>query len=222
MTKTFKLLASAIALSAVTAVPAVAQRAAATPAPVVATADVDAAVQQSNAFTVAVTQIQTTYAPQIANRATAAQALQTELQALGAVAQGEQARSPQNPTALAAAITAFRTRQQSAEQELQALSQPIDLAVTYVREQITLQLSDAVRAATTARRIDVLLNNEAIVWRAETADLTPTIVTELNRLVPLVQIVPPAGYQPGMLLRAQQANAAAAPAVPAAVAPQTR
>ncbi|MEQ1724709.1 MAG: OmpH family outer membrane protein [Sphingopyxis sp.] len=219
MTKTTLMLASALALSTAVAPPALAQRAAAVTAPVVATADVDGAVQQSAAFTTAATQIQTTYAAQLANRTVRAQALQAELTALRTAAVTEQGRTPQNAAALQAAIAAFTTRQQAAEQELQTLSQPIDLAVTYVREQITLKLSDAVRAATTARRVDVLLNNEAVVWRAETVDLTPAIVAELNRLVPNVAIVPPEGYQPGMLLRAQQANAATAPA-PAA--PQTR
>jgi|CXWL01.1.fsa_nt_gi Skp family chaperone for outer membrane proteins len=222
MTKTFKIMASAIALAAATATPALAQRAAAVAAPVVATADVDGAVQQSAAFTLAASQIQTTYAAQINNRTVRAQALQAELTTLRTAAIAEQGRTPQNAAALQAAVTAFQTRQQAAEQELQTLSAPIDLAVTYVREQITLKLSDAVRAATTARRVDVLLNNEAVIWRAETADLTPAIVTELNRLVPNVAIVPPEGYQPGMLLRAQQANAATAPVTATPAVPQTR
>lgn len=189
----------------------------------VATVDVDGAVQSSAAFATAVTQIQTTYAAQIQNRQIRAQALQAELQGLAATAQAEQARTPQNATALQTAITAYRTRQQAAEQELQTLSQPIDLAVTYVREQITLQLSDAVRTASTARGINLLVNNESVVWRSEAADLTPAVIAELNRLVPNVQIVPPEGYQPGMLLRAQQNNAAnGTPAAPTPAAPQTR
>ncbi|MEQ1509429.1 MAG: OmpH family outer membrane protein [Sphingopyxis sp.] len=220
MTKTFMMMASAIALSVGT--PALAQRAAAVAAPVVATADIDGAVQQSAAFAAAATQIQTTYAAQISNRTVRAQALQAELTTLRTAAIAEQQRTPQNAAALQAAITAFQTRQQAAEQELQTLSQPIDLAVAYVREQITLKLTDAVRAATTARRVDMLLNSEAIVWRADSADLTPAIVTELNRLVQNVAIVPPEGYQPGMLLRAQQANAATAPATPTPAAPQSR
>ena len=207
MLKAVALAATAITASAVATTPAFAQARLA-----VATADVDAAVQQSAAFTAAVPLIQTTYAAQIQARATRATALQTELQGLGAVAQGEQARSPQNAAALTAAINAYQTRQAAAQQELQTLSAPIDLAVTYVREQITLKLSDAVRAATTARRVDVLLSNEAVVWRADTADITSAVVAELNRLVPSAQVVPPAGYQPGQLLRAAQAAPAAAPA----------
>ena len=215
--KAVALSATAIAASTVVAAPALAQsRTAAPAAPVVATANVDGAIQGTTAFTTAVTQIQTSYAPQIQARATRAQALQTELQTLGATAQAEQNRQPQNATALAAAVNAYRTREQSAQAELQQLSAPIDLAVTYVREQITLKLQDAVNAATTARRVDMLVNSDAVFWNNANADLTQAITAELNRLVPSVQAIPPAGYQPGMLLRAQAQ--AAAPAVPAAPA----
>jgi Skp family chaperone for outer membrane proteins len=219
--KAVALSATAIAASTVVATPALAQsRNAAPAAPVVATANIDGAIQSTTAFSAAVTQIQTAYAPQIQNRATRAQALQTELQTLGAAVQAEQARQPQNATALQAAVTAYRTREASAQAELQELSAPIELAVTYVREQITLKLQDAVNAATTARRVDMLVNSDAVFWNNANADLTPAITAELNRLVPSVQAVPPAGYQPGMLLRAQAQ--AAAPAVPAPAAAPTR
>lgn len=220
---------AAIATPMLAASPALAQNRPAAP-PVVATADVDAAVQQSAAFTTAITQMQTTYAAQITARNTRAQALQTELQALQTAAVTEQNRQPRNATAYQAAVTAFQTRQNAAQQELRTLSQPIDLAIAYVREQITLRLAEAVRAATTARRVDVLLTNEGVIWRNDSADMTAAIVTELNRLVPNVQIVPPQGYEPGALLRAQQAQAAGQPAAPGApaaptpppVQPQTR
>lgn len=233
MTNMFKaaLLGTAAALAApvLLASPAHAQNRNATAAPTVATADVDAAVQQSAAFTTAVTQMQTTYAPQITARNTRAQALQTELQALQTAAVTEQNRQPRNEQAFQAAVTAFQNRQNAAQQELRQLSQPIDLALAYVREQITLRLQEAVNAATTARRVDILLTNEGVIYRAPTADITAAIVTELNRLVPTVQIVPPQGYEPGSLLRAQQAQAQAAaqagqPAAPTPppAQPQTR
>lgn len=225
MTKFLKSMAYGVAILAsaggVTTV-AAAQNRNTAPVNSVAAVNVDAAVQTSAAFAAAVTQIQTTYAAQIQARDARAQALQAELQTLGAAAQAEQARAPQNATALQAAITAYRTRQQSAQQEMQTLTQPIELAVTYVREQITLQLSQAVRDAAAARGVSLLVNSESVVWRADTADITSQVVTELNRLVPNVQIVPPQGYEPGMLLRAQQNNAANPAATPPAAAPQSR
>jgi Skp family chaperone for outer membrane proteins len=222
-----KTAAFAAALAATTAlVPtiAVAQRnAPATAAPVVVVANIDQAVQQTNAFTVALQQIQVTYAPQITNLQTRAQALQTELQPLLAAAQAEAARQPRNQPAYEAAVRAYQTRQQAAEAEVGQLEAPIRLAQAYAQEQITLRASEAITAARTARRADIVLTDGAVIQFADGASITAAITTELNRLVPNVQIVPPAGYQPGALMRAaQQQAAAAAPAAPVPAAPQTR
>ena len=223
----FKSAAMLAAFAAATAftTPALAQRGAAAPAaPVVVVADIDAAVQQSAAFTTAVTQIQTTYAPQIQNLNTRRQALQGELQTLFQAAQTAQAATPRNEQAVQTAIRAFQTRQQEAEREIGELNAPIELAVAYVQEQITLRMNEAVTAARTARRADIVLTRGAAIQVADSANITPAIVAELNRLVPNVQIVPPQGYEPGSLMRAQQQQAAAAATgTPApAAAPETR
>jgi Skp family chaperone for outer membrane proteins len=223
----FKSAAMIAALAAATAIssPALAQRGgAAAAAPVVVIADVDAAVQQSAAFTTAVSQIQTTYAPQIQNLNTRRQALQGELQTLFQAAQAAQAATPRNEQAVQTAIREFQTRQQAAEREIGELNAPIELAVAYVQEQITLRMNEAVTAARTARRADIVLTRGAAIQVADSANITPAIVAELNRLVPNVQIVPPQGYEPGSLVRAAQQQAAAAAAgTPApAATPETR
>jgi Skp family chaperone for outer membrane proteins len=219
MLKSAMLGVAALSASTVVATPAFAQA-----RQTIGVANLDQAVQTSNANTVAVQQIQTTYAAQIAAHTARATALQTELQGLAATVQAEQARSPQNSTALQAAVTAFTTRRTAAQQELGQLSAPVELALAYVREQISMRLNEAVTAAAAARRVDLVLTQEAALFAAPTADVTPAVVTELNRLIPNAQIVPPQGYQPGALIRAQQAAASAAPAAaPAAAAPpQTR
>lgn len=227
MITNFKSAALVAALAAATAfsTPALAQRGgAATAAPVVVVADVDAAVQQSAAFTTAVTQIQTTYAPQIQNLNTRRQALQGELQTLFQAAQAAQAATPRNEQAVQTAIREFQTRQQAAEREIAELNAPIELAVSYVQEQITLRVNEAVTAARTARRADIVLTRGAAIQVSESANITPAIVAELNRLVPNVQIVPPQGYEPGSLMRAaqQQAQAAAAGTPAPAATPETR
>ena len=215
--------ASIAALAVATPTMVAAQRAGAVATPVIGVADVDVAVQQTAAFTAAVTQIQTTYAPQIANLNARRAALQTELTTLGQAVQTEQARTPANPTAVNTAATAYRTREAAAQQEIQGLSRPIDLSVAYVREQITLRLGEAVRAAAAARHVDAILTDGAVIWSNEALNVNSAIVTELNRLVPSVQVVPPAGYEPGSLIRAQQAAAqAAAPTTPAPAQPQSR
>ena len=150
--------------------------------------------------------------------------LQTELQTLFQAAQTAQAATPPNEQNVQNAIRAFQTAQQAAEREIATLNAPIELAVSYVQEQITLRMNEAVTAARTARRADIVLTRGAAIQVADSANITPAIVVELNRLVPNVQIVPPQGYEPGSLMRAQQQQAAAAAAgTPApAATPETR
>ncbi|NKB16634.1 MAG: OmpH family outer membrane protein, partial [Sphingomonadales bacterium] len=209
LTKAAMLATVAIAGASVLTTPAFAQSRGATASTAVGIANLDQAVQQSAANATAIQQIQVTYAAQIAQHQARATALQAELQQLGAVVQGEQARNPQNSTALQAAVQAFTTRRTSAQQELGQILAPVELAVAYVREQITMRLTEALTATATARRLDVILTQEAAVHVSPSADVTAAVVTELNRLVPSVQIVPPQGYQPGALMRAAQAAAAA-------------
>src|SRR3546814_765990 len=136
----------------------------------------------------------------------------------------------QNQTALQAAAKAVQDKRQSATEELSKINGPVDLAVAYVEDQISVRMNEAIKAAMTAKKIDLLLSPEAVLARENNVDITDAVVTELNRLLPSVSITPPAGYQPGQLVqqknqaamnaaRAQQ-GAAAAPA--AGTQPQTR
>ncbi len=230
MTKTFTraALAATVAAAALLAAPASAQRnrdavPAGPAAPVVVVADTDGAIQASNAYQVAMQQMQATYAPQLAELQTRRTVLQAELQTLYTTVETEQNRTPQNRTALETAARNFQARQASAEQEIQRIGAPLELARQYVIEQITLQISPAVTTARTARGANLVLRRESVIYANETANITPAIVAELNRLVPNVQIVPPQGYEPGQLIAAQQAAAnpaAAAAAAPAPVTPQ--
>ncbi len=228
MTKTFKsaALAATVAAAALLATPAAAQRNAAPAAPVVGYVDVEGAIAQSNAYRVAQTQVEQTYGPQLQSIEARATALQTEIQPLLAAAQAEAARTPRNEQAYNNAVRAFQTRQQAAQAEVDQLQAPIRLAQAYIQEQIAVRAREAITAARTARRVDVVLTAGAVLDAVPTANMTDTVVTELNRLVPNVQIVPPAGYEPGALQRAQlQAAAAAAQpgaAAPAPAQPETR
>jgi Skp family chaperone for outer membrane proteins len=231
------LLGSAAAL-ALSSAPAMAQRGGATPAPaaqaapVVVVANTDAAIVNTNAYRAAVQQIQATYAAQIQQVQARRTALEAELRPLQQAAVTEQSRQPRNQAAYETAVRTFQTRQQAAEAELGRLGQPVQLAQEYAAEQISLRVSEAFETARRARGANIVLRVESVLTADDSANITQAIVNELNRLVPAVQIVPPAGYQPGALVRAQQQQAAAAqpgaapapaPApTPAPAAPQTR
>lgn len=196
----------------------------------VAVADMRVAAARSNAFTTAATQIETYYKVQIDQRDTRAQTLQAELNVLIARANEESKKSPQNKPALEAAVKAVQDKRNAANAELGQLSAPIDLAIAYVEDQISVRMNEAIKAAMTKRKIDLLLNPDAVLARENNVDITDAVVAELNAILPNVQIVPPAGYQPGQLVQqknqellnaARAAQGQPAPAAPASQ-PQSR
>ena len=211
--------ASALAIAALSVSPMLAAPAAAQ-ARAVAVADVRAAAAKSNAFTVASQQIQTTYKAQIDQQETRGQTLQAEMNVLIAKYNEEAKKTPQNQAALQAAAKAVQDKRQAATAELQRISAPVDLAVAYVEDQISVRMNEAIKAAMTTKKVDLLLQPDAVLARENNVDLTDAVVVELNRILPNVTITPPAGYQPGALMRAAQQQAAGQQAP--AQQPQTR
>lgn len=217
------LTASALAIAALSASPLLSAPAAAQ-AKAVAVADVRAAAARSNAFTVASQQIETTYKAQIDQQNTRGQTLQAELNVLIAKYNEESKKTPANQTALQAAAKAVQDKRQAASAELNQIGAPVDLAIAYVEDQISVRMNEAIKAAMTAKKVDLLVSPEAVVARENSADITDAVVTELNRILPNVTIVPPAGYQPGQLVQQRNQQAvdaarAAQGARPAAPAP---
>ena len=219
------LVASALALagasiSPMMAAPALAQ------AKSVAVADVEAAVRESSAMTTAGQQNQTTYKAQIDQYNSRATTLQAEVDVLTAKMREEAAKPTPNQTTLQTLNKDRTEKTQAAQRELGQIEQPYVLAASYAQEQVQLRLRDAVKAAVAAKRVDLLLTPDAVLDRADSVDITSTLVTELNRIVPSVSIAVPQGYQPGQLIqnaaRAAQGAAPAAPAAPTGTAPTTR
>lgn len=214
------LIASAMAVATLSVSPIMAVPAAAQ-AKAVAVADVRVAAARSNAFTVASQQIETTYKQQIDQQQSRGQTLQAEMNVLIAKYNEEARKTPQNQAAVQAAAKAVQDKQQAAQAELGRIGAPVELAIAYVEDQISLRMMDAVRAAMTARKIDLLLQPNAVIRREDSVDITDVVVAELNRILPNVSIAVPAGYQPGQLVEQanQQAMNAARAAQTAAPAP---
>ena len=224
------LVASALAIatlsvSPIVSAPAIAQ------AKGVGVADVRVAAARSNAFTVASQQIETTYKAQIDQQQSRGQTLQAEINVLIAKYNEEAKKTPQNQAALQAAGKAVQDKRQAAQAELGQIGAPIELAIAYVEDQISVRMNEAIRAAMVAKKIDLLLNPDAVLARENNVDITDAVVTELNRILPTVSTAVPAGYQPGQLVQqrnqqlmdaARNAQPGAAPAAPAGSAPTTR
>jgi len=216
------LTASALAIATLSVSPMLAAPAAAQ-ARAVAVADVRGAAAKSNAFTVASQQIQTTYKAQIDQQETRGQTLQAEMNVLIAKYNEEAKKTPQNQAALQAAAKAVQDKRQAAQAELGRIGAPVELALAYVEDQISVRMNEAIKAAMTAKKVDLLLNPDAVLARENNVDITDAVVVELNKILPNVTITPPAGYQPGQLVqqRNQQMIDAARAAQPAAGAPAT-
>lgn len=214
------LVASALAIATLSVSPMIAAPAFAQ-AKGVAVADVRVAAARSAAFTTASQQIETTYKATIDQQTTRAQTLQAEVNVLVAKYNEESKKTPQNQTALQAAAKAVQDKRQAAQTELSRIGAPVDLAIAYVEDQISVRMNEAIKAAMTAKKVDLLVQPDAVIARENNVDITEAVVAELNRILPNVSIQVPAGYQPGQLVqqRNQQLMDAARAAQPAAPAP---
>lgn len=169
-----------------------------------AVVDLEGAVARSAAFQAASRQIQTTYKTQIDAFNARTQALNTELQPLQRELQTLQ-QNPATPKAtLDSKVNAYRTRAAAAQTELQRLAQPFGRPTAYAREQVAQQIEPALRAAMTAKRVNLVVSPEAAVLALPGGDITPDVVTQLNALVKTVSATPPANWQPGQTRQAAQ------------------
>jgi Skp family chaperone for outer membrane proteins len=183
----------------------------------IAVANPETAVLQSNAWKTAISQIQTTYKTQIDQAQARQTAIQTELRPLVEAFQKARSAPNANQSALQTQATAIQQKEQAGNAELQRLTQPVQRARAFAAEQIGAQLEAAVNAAMSKKKVTLLLNPQAAVQAQPSADITADVTAELNRLVPSVNINPPANWQPGG--EGQQQAPAAAAAAPAAQQP---
>ncbi len=205
--------AAALALAPMTAIALTSAPAIAQSKSGIASVSLNRAVGSSAAYTAARTQIGTTYKAQIDSinvRRTAIEAdLKTKSDALQAAAKA----AGNKPTpAIQTRYEQLQAAQQAGQAELQRLSQPIQLANAYVEEQIVAKLDQALKAAMTKTKAEIVLKEEATESFLPAVDITDDVTVELNALVPSVGITPPAGWQPGR--QGQPGAAAAAPANP--------
>jgi len=127
-----------------------------------------------------------------------------------------------NQAALQQQAIAIRQLEENGQAELNKMIQPVAYSQAFVTEQLEDKLDQAVKNAMSKKQISLLLSPQAIVALNNTAyNLNPTVLAELNTLLPTAQLVPPQGWEPRQLReeRARQAAASgAAPAAPAAPA----
>jgi len=195
-----------------------------------AVANLDAVVANTNAFRTAQQQRPTTYKPQFDQVEVRKKQIETQLAPLVDKFNKDRAAPAPNAAALQQQVQVIQGIQQSGQQELQRILQPVAYSEAYVTEQIEAKLDEAIKAAMAKKKVSLVINPQAVVAANGTAyNLNQDILNELNTLIPSAQLVPPAGWEPREVREQraqQQAQAGAAAPAPAAAgakpAPQGR
>ena len=182
MTKHFA--AALIAASALTA-PAMAQR---VPAAAVAVVDTDRIGAECTACRAASQQIQ----QREQQLRTRAQTLATQLQTEGKPIQDaiDALKGKQPDAALQQRVTAFQTKQRTAQQELQNSERTLQSTQMHVNQQIGARLRTIIAAVAAQRGANVAVSKDATLFAAATVDVTDTVLAQLNQQLPAVSVTP--------------------------------
>lgn len=160
----------------------------------IATVDLPAAIASSQALQNAYQQIGQQYATQRQTISERQQTRQQLMQSFDFNANGtldeNEAAAMQDPN------NATVQQIQALDQEIATLQNPINLARVFVVQQVAQQYSPAVQQVIAAQNIQFILDPSVVVYQAEGSDVTGPVVEALNTLVPAVNIIPPADFQP--------------------------
>ncbi len=228
MTKLFKSLCGTALVLAMAAPLAAQKKPAPTPAPAAAAsgpivpglgvANLDAVIVNSNAYQVAQQQRPVTYKATVDAYNVRAQQLDAQLKVM--IDKFNADRAAKKPDAvLQQQYGAIQQFEAQAKEELQRIRMPISLSEAYVIEQIAEKLDQAVQNAMSKRGITILLGPDAVIARTNAYELSPTIIAELNVLIPAANLVPPQGWVPRAAREQQAAQGQAQQPRPSAVTP---
>ena len=204
---------SAIVASLMLGVAATQPAAAQSSGPVVqglAIANLDAVIVNSNAYKTAEQQRTTTYKAQFDRAEQRRGQLQAQLQPLVTKFTADRQAAKPNAAALSQQAQTIQQIQESGQQELQTILQPVALSRAYVSEQIEEKLDAAVKSAMAKKKVSLLLSPQAVLAVNATAyNLNQDILDALNTSLPSAQLVPPQGWQPRQVREAQAQQQAA-------------
>ena len=190
----------------------------------IAVANPTAIVALSNAFKVAEQQRPVTYKAQIdqanARKAQIEAQLRPMATKLQADAQAPNAAS--NQAALQQQYGQIQQIEQSGQNEINQILQPVALSRAYVVEQVGDKLELATKNAMAKQKIEILLDSGSVINAGETYNLNQAILNEVNVLLPSAQLVPPAGWLPRAQREQQAQQQGAAPAAAAPATPATK
>lgn len=173
--------------------------------PGVGTADLEVAVANTNAYRAAQQQRQSVYKPTFDAAQARARQYDDQIKPLADQLNADITAKKPDAQLQTQAVAIQKLRNQG-ETEIKQMLAPIELSETYVLEQISDKLPQAVQNVLGRRGITLLLAPDSVLVAAPQYDLTPQIVAELNVLVPTAQLTPPTGWQPRRVREAQAAQ----------------
>ena len=221
MNRSLKLTCLAAFVSALAPLPGLAAAPAASPAATVAAAsdavmvpglgiaNIDAIVINSRAFQSAQQQRGIVYKAQIDAANARSQAINAELKTMVDKFNLDKKAPGANQEALQQQAQAIQASQGYGQQEVNRILEPVALSDAYVNEQIRARLDPAIKTAMAKTRISIVFAPNQIIGFNNGYNLNPAILTELNALIPSLDIKPPAGWEPAAVraARAQQVQA---------------
>jgi len=180
----------------------------------IAVANPTAIVALSNAYKVAEQQRPVTYKAQIDQANARKTQIENQLRPLATKLQtdAQAANAASNQAALQQQYNQIQQIEQSGQNEINQILQPVALSRAYVVEQIGDKLEQATKQAMAKQKVEVLLDSQSVINAGETYNLNQAILNELNAILPSAQLVPPAGWVPRAQREAQAQQQGAAPA----------
>lgn len=160
----------------------------------VATANSTVAIAQAKALAPAYQQIETTYKSYLDQIQTKRQEMQGMLAQLDK--NGDKNVDQAEMDAAEAAKSPVLKQIEAKEKEIGNLQTPIAKAKMFVISQLIDKYGDAQQAVVTAKKLNYILAPDAFVWAPPAINVTPAITTELDKLLPTVNVTPAADWNP--------------------------
>jgi Skp family chaperone for outer membrane proteins len=168
----------------------------------IAVADPESAIMSAKAWAAANQSIGTTYKAQLDQAATREQALQTEINTIGApldlnkdkniddaeIAAAQKANNP--------ALAKLEAAQKAGQADLARLRQPAILAQLYAIEQISTKYGPALKAVIDSKKLSLVLTAQSAIYATDAVDITDDVKNQIDLAAPTVPTTPPAGWQP--------------------------
>ncbi len=163
------------------------------PAPVIVIVDSNQAGTECTACKTALAQLQQQAQAVQTFRQQLASPLQTEGNQLQAAVTALKGKQPD--AALQARITAFQTKQDQAEQQIQGRAQTFERNRAYVLQQIRTKIAPAIEAVQARRKANIVLDAGQTARFSPSLDVTNEVTTELNRTLTSIATTAPAQAQ---------------------------